>query len=190
MELQGASILDLPVVGPSDWVIHHPGVDVVACLGNPRARDRRRNMVERLQLPRERFATLVHPTAVVPASVAVGSGTVVHAMTVATADATVGDHVQIMPSCVITHDARIEDFVTMGAGVRLAGNVTVGRGAYVGSGCLVREGVTIGEGALIGMGAVVLDDVPPRETWVGVPARPLAHPDPVGAAEGDAGLLQ
>jgi len=172
--LQGASVLGLPVLGPSGWVVDRPDVDVVVCLGTPRALDRRPAMVDRLALPTARYATLVHPAAVIAASVVVGVGTVIHATTVATADAFIGDHVQIMPGCVITHDDRVADFVTMGAGARLAGNVTVDRGAYVGSGALVREGVTIGAGALIGMGAVVVDDVPPGETWVGVPARRLA----------------
>ena len=154
-------------------VVEHPDFSVVVCLGTPRALDRRPTMVGRLNLPIDRFATLVHPTAVLPASVAVGVGTVVHAFTVATADVVIGDHVQIMPSCVITHDDRIEDFATLGAGARLAGAVTVGRGAYVGSGALIREGVTIGDRGARWHGRVVVRDVPSGETWAGVPARPL-----------------
>ena len=47
------------------------------------------------------------------------------------------------------------------------------RAAYVGMNASVFPGATIGERAIIGMGAVVLGDVPPGETWVGVPARPV-----------------
>lgn len=48
---------------------------------------------------------------------------------------------------------------------------TVGDFAVIGMGALIGAGVHIGAGAIIGMGAVVTKDVPPRETWVGNPAR-------------------
>jgi serine O-acetyltransferase len=48
---------------------------------------------------------------------------------------------------------RVGDRVTLGAGAKVLGNLTVGDDAFIGA------------------GAVVLDDVPPRHTAIGVPAR-------------------
>lgn len=46
-------------------------------------------------------------------------------------------------------------------------------GARIGAAVTIRCGVVIGLGALIGAGSVVTKDVPPGETWAGVPAKRL-----------------
>ena len=143
----------------------------VVCTGHPGNFSSKRAIVERLGLEPERYATLVHPAAVIGASCSLGHGAVVLAGTVLTADVEVGAHVGIMPQAVLTHDDRIGDYAIVAAGVRLAGGVRVGAGAYLGSGCLVRENRTIGAGALVGMGAIVTTDVGAGEVWAGAPAR-------------------
>ena len=170
----GQRLLDALVLGPSELVHELPDALVVACVASPRDPARRLALVERLGLEPARYATLVHPAAVVGASATLGAGTVLHATTVLTADVTLGAHVAVMPAVVLTHDAVVGDGVTFGAGVRVAGGVHIGRGAYVGSGALLREDLTVGAGAVVGMGAVVTRDVPAGETWAGVPARRLA----------------
>jgi sugar O-acyltransferase (sialic acid O-acetyltransferase NeuD family) len=169
----GAEVLGARVLGPCEAARDHADALVVACVASPADPPRRLRLVERLDLPPERYATLVHPAAVVPESAALGPGTVIHAATVLTADVTLGAHVAVMPAVVLTHDDVVGDGATFGAGVRLAGNVTIGRAAYVGSGALVRENLEIGEAAVVGMGAVVTAPVPAGEVWAGVPARPL-----------------
>ena len=175
----GTSISGTPVLGGLGELAQLTAARVVVCTGHPGDFASKRRIAGRIRLPPERYATLVHPAAVVPESCRVGPGAVVLAGVVMTADVEIGAHVGVMPQTVLTHDDRLGDFVTVGAGVRLAGGVRVEEGAYLGSGCLVREDRTIGPGALIGMGAVVTCDVPGEEVWAGVPARFLR---PVAAA--------
>jgi sugar O-acyltransferase (sialic acid O-acetyltransferase NeuD family) len=178
----GSELHGVPVLGPSEAVHDQPQALVVACVASPTDPLRRLALVSRLGLAPERYATLVHPAAVVPQSACIGPGCVLHATTVLTADVRLGAHVAVMPAVVLTHDDVIGDGVTIGAGARLAGGVTVERGAYIGSGALVREGLTVGEGAIVGMGAVLTASPPAGEVWVGVPARALhaARREPAG----------
>lgn len=171
--LHGTVRSGLPILGAVDSVLAMPDAAVVVCVGNPRAYDARQRIVERLGLPGERYATVVHPAAEIGAGSVVGPGSVLLAGTVLTADVTVGSHVAVMPQAVLTHDDRVGDYATVASGVRLGGGVAIGTGAYVGAGALIREGVTVGARSLVGMGSVVLRDVPPEQVWAGNPAGKL-----------------
>ncbi|MGY1774373.1 acetyltransferase [Geodermatophilus sp. SYSU D00804] len=172
----GTAIDGVPVLGPTTEAAGHAtrGALLLACVGNPGAPASRQRLVDRLGLPAEVWATVVHPLASVSPDSTVGAGSVLHAGVVLTAAVIVGRHVYVMPHVVLTHDGEVGDAATFGAGVRLAGGVSVGAAAYLGSGALVREHRRIGAGAVVGMGSVVLRDVPPGETWAGNPARPLS----------------
>jgi sugar O-acyltransferase (sialic acid O-acetyltransferase NeuD family) len=173
----GRHVDGIPVLGGSEEIRRLPGASVVVCTGSPRDYASRARVVGGLGLPRERYATIVHPAAAVSASSSIGPGCVLLAHVVLTAAVQVGSHVAIMPHVSLTHDDVIEDFVTLASGVRLGGGVRIRRGAYLGAGALVREGSCVGAYALVGMGAVVTCDVPAREVWVGAPARYLRAAD-------------
>jgi sugar O-acyltransferase (sialic acid O-acetyltransferase NeuD family) len=171
--LHGRNVDGLPVIGSIGSVRSYPEVRLLVCTGSPSNYFSRKRIVERLRLPRARFATIVHPQASVAMAATIGEGTMLLATSVVTARASIGRHVAVMPGVTITHDDVIGDYATFGAGARLGGGAVVEEGAYLGSGALVREGRRIGAWSLVGMGAVVLSDVPPAEVWVGCPARHL-----------------
>ncbi|MGW7436407.1 NeuD/PglB/VioB family sugar acetyltransferase [Streptomyces sp. NPDC054849] len=175
--LHGLDVDGVPVLGGCDRVHALPAARVVVCVGSPRDYAVRARLVRRLGLPAARYATVVHPTAVVSGSSVVGAGSVLLAHCVLTAAVRVGAHVAVMPHTVLTHDDEVGDFATLASGVRLGGGVRVERGAYVGAGALVRESVRIGAWSLTGMGSTVLADVPAGEVWAGSPARRLRAAD-------------
>lgn len=182
--LHGVEVEGLPVLGPSGGVDAYPRSKVVVSIGNPSNYFSRKRIVRRLGLEPSRYATLVHPAAVVPRSAQLGPGTVLLAGVVATSRIRLGAHVVVMPAVVLTHDDEVEDYATFASGVRLGGRVRVGEGAYLGAGALVREDRTVGPWALVGMGAVVTRDIPAREVWAGVPAAPLRRVEvPADVAE-------
>jgi len=181
--MAGAQVAGLPVLGTTAAIADLADASFVVCIGNPGNYVARAQVVERLALPPERYATLCHPRAVVASTASLGPGTVVHALVVMTTDVTVGAHVAVMPSVVLTHDVEIADYATFGAGVMVAGATKIRTGAYVGSGAVLREGVTIGEWSLVGAASTVLADVPAGEVWAGSPARRLRDVTRVGDLE-------
>jgi maltose O-acetyltransferase len=82
-----------------------------------------------------------------------------------------GAHIGPRVMFLTSEHQRDEKGVVPGARAR---PVSVGRGAWIGAGACLLPGVTVGEGAVIAAGAVVRGDVPPFETWGGVPARRLS----------------
>ena len=180
----GRQLVGASVVGPLEDVAHYSDVGVVVAIGRPDAYASRREVVARLGLDAQQYATVVHPAASVGSSCRLGHGTVVLAHVSMTADVTVGEHVVVMPQVVLTHDVHVGDYATLASGVRLGGGVQVGTGAYVASGVLVREGRRIGPWSLVGMGSVVTTDVPGERVWFGSPARDVRRaPLPWAAAD-------
>lgn len=60
-------------------------------------------------------------------------------------------------------------------GYLVLSKVRVGKNAMIGQRSILMPGVTVGDGAVVAAQAVVLKDteIPPGETWVGIPARKL-----------------
>jgi sugar O-acyltransferase (sialic acid O-acetyltransferase NeuD family) len=174
----GSKIDGLAVLGGMELVHEHPEVSVLACVANVHRPWGRAKLVERLDLPAERWATVVHPGAAVAPGVEVGHGSVLLAGVVVTAPIRIGSHVLAMPHVLMTHDNQVGAFVTLAGRVTLGGGVQIQSRAYLGQGALVRENLTIGEGAVIGMGSVVLCDVPAEEIWAGVPAKRIEKISP------------
>jgi len=171
--IQGRVLDGAPVVGPTSSISGYPDAAAVVTIGNPGDFTSRRRIVSELDLGPDRWATVIHPAAVVARGTRIGHGTIMLAGAVTTSPVGIGSHVVVMPAVVLTHDDVVADYCTLASGARLAGGVSVGEGAYVGAGALIRERCTIGAWSLVGMGAAVTTDIPSGEVWAGVPARRL-----------------
>ncbi|MFM9872489.1 MAG: acetyltransferase [Fimbriimonadaceae bacterium] len=120
-----------------------------------------------------RFATLIHPSAIIAPEVQIGQGTLICAGTIIQTGTTIGNHSIINTKASVDHDCKIADFVHIAPGATLCGNVTVQELALIGAGATVIPGVTIFSRATLGAGSTTLEDIHQGERWGGVPAKYL-----------------
>ena len=161
----GHRVLGVEVTGPATAVLDDPEQLAVLAIGANRTRQRL------AAVARCRFATIVHPGAIVDATVGLGAGTVVFAGAVIQPDAVIGAHAIVNTGASIDHDCVLGEAVHVGPGTRLAGNVTLGDEVFLGIGAVVVPGVAIGARTTIGAGAAVVGDLPADIVAFGVPAR-------------------
>ena len=133
----------------------------------------RAECAERVRACGHRFATVVHPRAIVARDVALGAGAVVFAGAVLNPGAAVGPLAVVNTAATIDHDSTLAECAQVGPGGRVAGEVSIGARAFIGTGAIVLPGRSVGEDAIVGAGAVVTRDVPAGTTVVGVPAAPI-----------------
>jgi len=138
-------------------------------------------------------AEIVHPTAWVSPTAALGDGTYVGPMAVVHSNVEIGEGCIINTAAVVSHDCVISPFCHIAPGAVLCGGVVVGFGALVGAGSVIKPGIRVGDCARIGAGAAAIRLVEQDTTVVGVPAEVLHeavavndNPDQGGAEAGDA----
>jgi sugar O-acyltransferase (sialic acid O-acetyltransferase NeuD family) len=127
------------------------------------------------QLDTSRFATLVHPTAIVADSAVIGPGGIVCAYSVISINATLGAHVSVNISCTIGHDSVLGDFCSVMPGSNISGNVRLGQAVYMGTGAKIIHRVDVGDESTVGAGSVVIKSIEAKQTVFGNPARATLH---------------
>ena len=120
-----------------------------------------------------RFATIIHPRAIVAASAQLGAGAVVLAGAVVNPHAKVGAHAIVNTGAIVEHDVEVSDFAHIAPGAVIGGGARIGVGTTIGLGASVRDHCVVGSETIVGMGAVVVRSVPAGVIVAGVPARPL-----------------
>jgi acetyltransferase EpsM len=130
--------------------------------------------ITKLNIPRERFATLIHPSAIIPRGYCnIGYGVLIAPLAQISPDTTIEDNCILLPNSFLGHDSTMKRFSHITANAVVGGNVTLGKGAHVGTNATIRENINIGDFAIVGSGAVVLKDVPENTVYIGNPAKLL-----------------
>ena len=158
---------DYPVIGTiKDW---QPKEDeeFALALGSPALK---RKIVAQMKEKGAKFATVVHPTAMLSEFATVGEGLIMFPNSKISCDSRVGDFVTLL-STLIGHDTVIGDYTVISGGCNVVRNVTIGNDVFLAAGVCIAQDVTVGDGAYLGLGSVILKDVKPGAKMFGNPAR-------------------
>ncbi len=173
--LQGTEIEGTPVTGPLAACAEYPDASFVLTIGSYRSRLLRAEILDRLGLPRARFASLVHPGAKVYETAEVGPGSIIHFGAVIANGSRLGCHNIVLWNSVIGAGNLLGDGVMVTSGVVTNSGAKIGSFAFIGSGSRVAEDVVVGPGAMVAMGSNVFRDVPPGVFQMGEPPRVLSR---------------
>lgn len=164
---------DLPILGGDDAVETYATESIYLAngIGSTDSLASRRAIYLRFHDRGYRFATVVHPSAVVSSSTKIQEGAQIMAGAIVQPGVQIGVNSIVNTGAIVDHDCIVGEHCHLAPGSTLSGGVTVGSETHVGVGATVIHGVTIGRSVLIGAGSVVVRDVPDGSKVVGVPAR-------------------
>ena len=160
---------DYGVVGTiRDWQ-PKPDEEFALALGSPAIK---RKIVTMMKSKGAKFATVIHPTAMISEFAHYGEGFVVFPNAKLSCNSTVGDFVTLLATP-IGHDTVIGNYSVISGGCNVVRNVVIGQDVFLAAGVCIAQDVKIGDGAYLGLGCVVLKDVEPGAKMFGNPARKL-----------------
>jgi len=132
-------------------------------------------LFESLNIPDDRLATFVHPTAYIAANVELGPGCVVMPHAIVSTSVKLGKCTRVMIGAIISHNCTIGAHTFVAAGSCSGSNLQVGEGVHISMNATVREFLTIGNYSTLAMGSVLLKAVGELEIWAGNPAKMLRN---------------
>ncbi|MFZ5633350.1 MAG: acetyltransferase [Bacillota bacterium] len=167
------TVYGLPLIGKDDAIFEYKPdkVQLVNGLGSVRDTAARKKIYEYFKSRGYKFATIIHPSAVIASDVTIEEGSQIMAGSIIQTGTCIGHNTIVNTKASVDHDCFIGPHVHLAPGVTLSGGVEVGEGVHIGTGAAVIQGIRIGQNSIIGAGAVVVKDVPEGAIVTGVPAR-------------------
>jgi len=160
---------DVPVAGSiKDWQPKENEVFALA-FGSPVLK---RKIVAEMKAKGGKFATIIHPTAMVSEFAHYGEGLIMFPNSKLSVNSTVGNFVSIL-STPIGHETTIGDYSVISGNCNIIRNVIIGKDVFLAAGVSIAQDVHVGDGAYLGLGCVVLKDVKAGAKMFGNPARAM-----------------
>lgn len=132
-------------------------------------------LYDRLQIPKDRLATVIHHTAFIDDTVTLGPGCFVMYNAYIAPRTHIGESVMIKANTNIGHDVNIGRLCHIAMGATIVSCVDIGDCADVAVAATVLAHTKIGDYAMLGASALATHNIPDGEIWSGVPAKFLKN---------------
>lgn len=150
-------LLGLPLLGSVASMAQHLAfVDqAIVAIGNNAVREK---LMLQLNSAGFKWATVVHPRAIVSPSSMLGAGSAVMAGSIVGTEARLGVGAIVNCGAVVDHHAAVEDYGHLGVNASMAGGTLLGRGAWMQAGAALGYGVAVPSGVTLAPGEAVDSD--------------------------------
>lgn len=128
-------------------------------------------ITEKLVSKGARFATIIHPSAIVSDTAKISEGCIIYWNLTIGPDCKIGKFCTLMST--VGHDSKIDDYSTICANCSTNGHFRMGKMSYIGSNACFVPGLIVGDNAKVGMGSVVLRNVKDNTEVFGNPAKKI-----------------
>jgi sugar O-acyltransferase (sialic acid O-acetyltransferase NeuD family) len=166
-DLEGFAV-DAPLLGDPTTYRVEPDDRFLFAIGKSEVK---RRMIEGLKARGARFATLVHPTAVVAPTARIGEGVIVCPFCTVSDNVLLEDFAMLNFYASVGHDGRIGRYAILSPYATVNGFSVLGEEVFLGSHVTVTAGRTLGDGARVSANLAVHSDVPPRTLVYGPPTK-------------------
>lgn len=149
----------------------YPNAKIILVHGSAQNHLKRNNIIEGFNVPIDRFATIIHPSAIISKQAEIGKNVFISAGVIIGPNVIIEDHVIILAGSIIHHDSHVKKNSIICGNVLIAGNVIVNENCYIGASSSIKNNQSIGNNCLIGMGSIVLNSIDANQTCYGIPAK-------------------
>jgi len=153
---------DLHVLGDDKKVYDYNSQEILLVngLGALPGKTVRWQLAEKFRKDGYRYATIIHPSAIIGSGIKMDEGVQIMAGCVIQPDVKIGRDTIVNTGTTIDHDCVIGPSCHLAPGVTLSGSVTVGGYVHIGTGANVIQQINIADESVIPAGSTVVRDLP------------------------------
>ena len=164
--LIGKIFFNIQVIGTIDDAKKYNDAYFISSIGHPDRPKLRKEVRDRVPFKDEKFATIIHPSAVICSTSKIGYGCFIQANCTISTCSVIGNNVLISYNSIVGHESIIGDSCSIGVNVAITSDVVFGNDVYVGPGAIFTNEIKIGNNVLIGIAAVVTESVPDNTKYL------------------------